>query len=162
MTGQRRGLELAGLLLDSRSCRLTNALASRGPRSLSRPLRFVCLRSIAGRRTSCAGIPSQMQSATRRGRLRSTSRLRTRPRNSKRRACDWGHPHSSALQGEQGRGLRELRPRGGRSRWRPIYRQVTPDTFIILAVGPEAQIDRPGFDAAVARAQRRLAQIDLS
>lgn len=73
-----------------------------------------------------------------------------------------GHPHSSALQGEQGRGLRELRPRGGRSRWRPIYRQVTPDTFIILAVGPEAQIDRPGFDAAVARAQRRLAQIDLS
>jgi len=72
-----------------------------------------------------------------------------------------GHPHSSAIQGEAGRGLRELRPRGGRSRWRPIYRQVTPDTFIILAVGPEAQIDRPGFDAAVARAQLRLAEIDL-
>ena len=72
-----------------------------------------------------------------------------------------GHPHSSAIQGEEGRGLRELRPRGGRSRWRPIYRQVTPDTFVILAVGPEAQIDRAGFDAAVARAQLRHAQIDI-
>jgi hypothetical protein len=58
-------------------------------------------------------------------------------------------PHSSAVQGDAGRGLRELRPRAGRSRWRPIYRQVTPDTFVTFAVGPEAQIDQGGFDAAL-------------
>jgi len=66
-----------------------------------------------------------------------------------------GHPHSSAVQGESGRGFRELRPRAGRSRWRPIYRRVGPSTFAILAVGPEAQIDRRGFDAAVRRAVER-------
>jgi hypothetical protein len=71
-----------------------------------------------------------------------------------------GHPHTSAVQGEAGKGLRELRPRGGRSRWRPIYRQVAPDTFVILAVAPEAEIDRAGFDAAVARARRRLDELD--
>jgi len=60
-----------------------------------------------------------------------------------------GSPHSSAVQGEAGKGFRELRPRSGRSRWRPIYRQVTPDTFVIFAVAPEAEIDEAGFDAAV-------------
>ncbi len=70
------------------------------------------------------------------------------------------HPHSSAVQGEAGKGLRELRPRGGRSRWRPIYRQVAPDTFLILAVAPEAAIDRAGFDTAVARASKRLSEVD--
>jgi hypothetical protein len=70
------------------------------------------------------------------------------------------HPHCSAIQGVVG-GLRELRPRGGRSRWRPIYRQVSPGTFVILAVGPEAQIDGRGFDAAVVRASRRLEQLDV-
>jgi hypothetical protein len=40
-----------------------------------------------------------------------------------------GAPHSSAIRGEDGSGLRELRPRAGRSRWRPIYRQVGPGTF---------------------------------
>lgn len=71
------------------------------------------------------------------------------------------HPHSSAVQGDVGKGLRELRPRGGRSRWRPIYRQVAPDTFLILAVAPEAEIDRAGFDAAVGRANKRLDQLSL-
>jgi hypothetical protein len=71
-------------------------------------------------------------------------------------------PHSSAVQGEAGKGLRELRPRAGRSRWRPIYRQVSADTFAILAVGPEGQIDRGGFDAAVARAAKRYAELDLT
>jgi hypothetical protein len=70
------------------------------------------------------------------------------------------HPHSSAVQGAAGKGLRELRPRGGRSRWRPIYRQVAPDTFLILAVGPEAAIDLAGFDAAVGRASKRLGELD--
>jgi hypothetical protein len=70
------------------------------------------------------------------------------------------HPHSSAVQGSAGKGLRELRPRAGRSRWRPIYRRVTSDTFVIVAVAPEAQIDRGGFDAAVGRAAKRLADLD--
>lgn len=72
------------------------------------------------------------------------------------------HPHSSAVQGSSGKGLRELRPRAGRSRWRPIYRQVTPETFVIFAVGPEAQIDSGGFDAAVGRAAKRFAELDLT
>lgn len=72
------------------------------------------------------------------------------------------HPHSSAVQGVAGKGLRELRPRAGRSRWRPIYRRVTPDTFVIFAVGPEAQIDSGGFSAAVDRAARRFAELDLT
>lgn len=71
-----------------------------------------------------------------------------------------GHPHSSAVQGESGKGFRELRPRAGRSRWRPIYRQVTASTFVVLAVGPEAQIDQAGFDAAVARAVARFDDLE--
>jgi hypothetical protein len=51
--------------------------------------------------------------------------------------------------------------RAGRSRWRPIYRQVTPDTFVIFAVGPEAQIDQGGFDAAVGRAAKRVDDVEL-
>lgn len=70
-----------------------------------------------------------------------------------------GSPHSSAVQGETGQGLRELRPRAGRSRWRPIY--LTASKFVILAVAPEAQIDSRGFDAAVARAVDRLASLDV-
>lgn len=72
------------------------------------------------------------------------------------------HPHSSAVQGEDAKGMRELRPRAGRSRWRPIYRQVAPDTFAVLAVAPEAMIDRAGFDAAVKRAAQRLEQLDAN
>jgi hypothetical protein len=71
-----------------------------------------------------------------------------------------GHPHSSAVQGEQGRGLRELRPQAGRSRWRPIYRRVNPTTFVILAVGPEAQIDSRGFTRALARAIKRFGYLE--
>jgi len=72
-----------------------------------------------------------------------------------------GHPHSSAVQGEAGKGFRELRPRAGRGRWRPIYRQVTAETFVIFAVGPEAQIDGRGFDAAVERAVARFADFEV-
>jgi hypothetical protein len=38
---------------------------------------------------------------------------------------------------------------------------VSPDTFVILAVGPEAQMDSGGFGAAVARAAERYAELDL-
>ena len=70
-------------------------------------------------------------------------------------------PHCSAVKGEAGKGFRELRPRSGRSRWRPIYRRVRPETFVIFAVAPEAQIDARGFDAAVARASARFAELTL-
>jgi hypothetical protein len=72
-----------------------------------------------------------------------------------------GSPHSSAVQGDAGQGLRELRPRAGRSRWRPIYRRVSPSTFVILGVAPEAQIDPRGFDPAVRRAVERFGQLEL-
>jgi hypothetical protein len=72
-----------------------------------------------------------------------------------------GHPHSSAVRGELGQGLRELRPRAGRSRWRPIYCRVNPSTFVVLAVGSEAKIDSRGYDAAVARAVEPFAQLEV-
>jgi hypothetical protein len=72
-----------------------------------------------------------------------------------------GHPHSSAVRGERGQGFRELRPRAGRSRWRPIYRRVNPSTFVILAIGPEAEIDSRSYDTAVARAAERFAQLEV-
>ena len=72
-----------------------------------------------------------------------------------------GHPHSSAIRGELGQGFRELRPRAGRSRWRPIYRRVDPSTFVIFAVGPEAQIDSRGYDAGVAQAVERFRQFEV-
>jgi hypothetical protein len=71
-----------------------------------------------------------------------------------------GAPHSSAVKGEDGSGLRELRPRAGRSRWRPIYRQVGPRVFVILTVAPEAEIDKRGFDAKVRDARRRFDELE--
>jgi hypothetical protein len=72
-----------------------------------------------------------------------------------------GAPHSSAIKGEDGSGQRELRPRGGRSRWRPIYRRVGPGIFVILALAPEAEIDRRGFNEKVRDAQRRFEEMDI-
>jgi hypothetical protein len=71
-----------------------------------------------------------------------------------------GAPHTSAIRGEDGSGLRELRPRAGRSRWRAIYRQISPGTFVILAIAPEAQIDKRGFDQKVNHAQRHLEELE--
>jgi hypothetical protein len=71
-----------------------------------------------------------------------------------------GAPHSSAIKGKDGNGLRELRPRGGRSRWRPIYRRVQPNTFAILAIAPEAEGDGRGFARAIRDAWRRLQELD--
>ena len=67
------------------------------------------------------------------------------------------HPHQSDVRG--GPGLRELRPRAGRSRIRPLYARVG-DTFVILTIGPEAVVDRRGFDRAVRVAAQRLAEVD--
>jgi hypothetical protein len=66
-------------------------------------------------------------------------------------------PHSSAVQGAER--LRELRPRGGRSPWRTLYRQVG-DEFVIPAVGPEVQVDSRGFALGCRRAEARLAEME--
>ena len=66
-------------------------------------------------------------------------------------------PHSSSVQGATN--LRELRPRGGRSRWRVFYRRVG-DVFVLAAIGPEAQVNSAGFSAAVTRAVQRLAVLE--
>jgi hypothetical protein len=86
------------------------------------------------RRTSSCGIRQQAQNAISRGR---------------------------AVQGEPGKGIRELRPRAGRSPWRPIYRRVSPWRFVILAVAPEAQIDSRGYDVAVVRAAERFGELEV-
>ena len=63
-------------------------------------------------------------------------------------------PHMKPLKGHEAAGLRELRPRQGRSDWRPLYIRRSRG-YVILA------IDRhDNFDALVARAQRRAAQYD--
>ena len=66
-------------------------------------------------------------------------------------------PHSSAVKGADK--LRELRPRGGRSVTRPLYRRFD-DVFVIGAYGPEAESDPKGFRRACRAAERRLAQIE--
>jgi hypothetical protein len=68
-----------------------------------------------------------------------------------------GYPHTSAVQGFAG--LRELRPRAGRSPWRALYRRVG-DGFVIAAVGPEAEHDQRGFNQAAGRALARLADLE--
>jgi hypothetical protein len=55
--------------------------------------------------------------------------------------------------------LRELRPRAGRSAWRALYRQVG-EVFVVASDGPEAQSDPLGFERAVRRALRRLADLE--
>jgi len=63
------------------------------------------------------------------------------------------YPHQSAVQGQ--RGLRELRPRGGRSPWRALYKR-RGSAFVIAAVAPEAEANSRRFDRAVRLARRRL------
>jgi hypothetical protein len=69
-------------------------------------------------------------------------------------------PHQSAVMGDGGLGLRELRPRRGRSRWRPIYRRIEEGLFAILAIGPEAEIDKAGYQRAVRSAKQRLKRLE--
>ncbi len=61
-------------------------------------------------------------------------------------------PHMKPLKGPGASGLRELRPRQGRSDWRPIYTRRA-DVYVILAIDRHAN-----FAALVGRAQQRLAQ----
>lgn len=71
-----------------------------------------------------------------------------------------GFPHQSAVQSPERAQLRELRPRGGRSRWRLLYRRIGLRTFTILAVAPEAQMDGSGFREAVRKAHQRLDELN--
>ena len=68
-----------------------------------------------------------------------------------------GYPHTSAVRGEPG--LREPRPRGGRSPWRAFYQQMGTG-FVVAAVGREAQVDPRGFRRACQAAVQRLARIE--
>ncbi len=54
--------------------------------------------------------------------------------------------------------MRELRPRGGRCRWRPLYARVG-ERFVILAIAPEAEIDLKGFGRGIDAALQRLADL---
>lgn len=67
-------------------------------------------------------------------------------------------PHQSNVQGASN--LRELRPRGGRSPWRALYRCVAEDTFVIAAIAPDAEVSRRRFAQAVRRAEERLDDIE--
>lgn len=71
------------------------------------------------------------------------------------------YPHSSAVRGAEGAGLRELRPRAGRSPWRAIYAR-RGDTMVLAACGPEAQHDPRGFRRTVEAAGKRLARRDAA
>lgn len=68
-----------------------------------------------------------------------------------------GFPHTSLVRGSVS-GIRELRPRRGRSPWRGLYRRVG-DAMVLLAVAPEAQVDQRGFGRALAEGERRLREI---
>ncbi len=67
------------------------------------------------------------------------------------------YPHQSDVRAASS--LRELRPRAGRSAWRALYRRVG-ETFIIAAVGPEAEVDPRRFDRAVGAALARLEDLE--
>jgi hypothetical protein len=62
-------------------------------------------------------------------------------------------PHQSAVRAAAP--IRELRPRAGRSPWRGFYARVGKD-FVLLSIGPEAEVDPRGFRRAVVAAQDRL------
>lgn len=66
-------------------------------------------------------------------------------------------PHQSSVRG--GEGLRELRPRGGRSPHRALYRRAG-DIFLIAAISPEAMADPRGFARSVASALKRLQEAE--
>lgn len=60
-----------------------------------------------------------------------------------------------------GDGLWELRPRAGRSPWRAIYKRIGETTFVILAVCPEYEENKKGFNKGLKDAAKRFAELDL-
>ena len=62
-------------------------------------------------------------------------------------------PHSSDVKGSPD--LRELRPRRGRCRYRPLYARAG-DGFVVAAIAPDGESDPRGFSAACRRAEERL------
>jgi hypothetical protein len=68
-----------------------------------------------------------------------------------------GAPHTSQVKGSRV-GIRELRPRSGRSSWRAFYRRVA-GAMVVLAVGSEAEHNKRGFDRAVSLAEERLREM---
>ena len=64
-----------------------------------------------------------------------------------------GYPHTSAVRGSK-IGLRELRPRTGRSRYRVLYRQYG-DSLVLLALAREALTDPRDFARAIVAAEMR-------
>jgi hypothetical protein len=71
--------------------------------------------------------------------------------------ADLPYPHSSDVAAAEG--LRELRPRAGRSPRRPLYARVG-ETFVIAVIAPEGQSDPRGFRRACLRAAERLAEVE--
>ena len=67
-------------------------------------------------------------------------------------------PHASKVMSREGGGLRELRPRAGRSSWRCIYSRIG-DVFVILAICREAQHNRAAFDRGVRLAIDRMGDL---
>jgi hypothetical protein len=62
-------------------------------------------------------------------------------------------PHMKPLGGADAAGLRELRPRQGRSDWRPIYMRIGETVYVILAIGRHDDFDKL-IASAQARAER--------
>ncbi|HEY4824224.1 MAG TPA: type II toxin-antitoxin system RelE/ParE family toxin [Solirubrobacteraceae bacterium] len=78
--------------------------------------------------------------------------------NAVHKLCEMGErlepPHMKPLQGAAASGLRELRPKQGRSDWRAIYRRAG-SVYVILAV------DRhENFQSLIARAAARARRYD--
>jgi hypothetical protein len=67
-------------------------------------------------------------------------------------------PDSSSAPSSSVRGLRELRPRRGRSRWRPLY-MITAGGIQFAVLDPEATRDPVGYRRAVDRAAQRLSEM---
>lgn len=66
-------------------------------------------------------------------------------------------PHSSDARGSAR--CRELRPRGGRSPWRPLYARIGQE-FVIAAIAPDGATDPRGFAKACAAADERLSKAE--
>jgi hypothetical protein len=70
-----------------------------------------------------------------------------------------GFPWTSAVRGAKG--LRELRPRAGRSRYRILYRRKG-DVLVLLGIAPEASTDPRRFNRACRIALQRATDITRS